>query len=133
MPLDNYRQIGAFCCRRLVAVVVHYPYGPPRRNATQAPPFGMNQQQVASEDNPYQAMQARLDLASARLGLDPNLIAILRTCEREITISMPVVMDDGSVQVFEGFRVQHSTSRGPAKGGIRFALNVNRDEVRALA
>jgi glutamate dehydrogenase (NAD(P)+) len=90
-------------------------------------------QPVASEDNPYAAMQARLDLAAARLGLEPNLIAILRTCEREITISMPVVLDDGSVQVFEGFRVQHSTSRGPAKGGIRFALNVNRDEVRALA
>jgi len=90
-------------------------------------------QQVASEDNPYQAMQARLDLAAARLGLEPNLISILRTCEREITISMPVVMDDGSVEVFEGFRVQHSTARGPAKGGIRFATNVNRDEVRALA
>jgi len=89
--------------------------------------------QVASEDNPYQAMQARLDLAAERLGLEPNLIAILRTCEREITISMPVVMDDGSVEVFEGYRVQHSTSRGPAKGGIRFAMNVNRDEVRALA
>ena len=89
--------------------------------------------QVASEDNPYQAMQARLDLASERLGLEPNLISILRTCEREITISMPVVMDDGSVEVFEGFRVQHSTSRGPAKGGIRFAMNVNREEVRALA
>ena len=73
--------------------------------------------QVASEDNPYQAMQARLDLAAERLGLEPNLISILRTCEREITISMPVVMDDGSVEVFEGFRVQHSTSRGPAKGG----------------
>lgn len=78
-------------------------------------------------------MQARLDLAAERLGLEPNLISILRTCEREITISMPVVMDDGSVEVFEGFRVQHSTSRGPAKGGIRFAMNVNRDEVRALA
>ena len=78
-------------------------------------------------------MQARLDLAAARLGLEPNVIAILRACEREITISMPVVMDDGSVQVFEGYRVQHSTSRGPAKGGIRYAPNVNRDEVRALA
>jgi glutamate dehydrogenase (NAD(P)+) len=90
-------------------------------------------QPVASEENPFQAMQARLDLAAARLGLEPNVIAILRSCEREITISMPVVMDDGSVQVFEGYRVQHCTSRGPAKGGIRYAPNVNRDEVRALA
>jgi glutamate dehydrogenase (NAD(P)+) len=78
-------------------------------------------------------MEARFDLAAARLGLEPNVIAILRACEREITVSIPVVMDDGSVRVFEGYRVQHSTSRGPAKGGIRYAPNVNRDEVRALA
>ncbi|MBL8754559.1 MAG: Glu/Leu/Phe/Val dehydrogenase, partial [Planctomycetes bacterium] len=90
-------------------------------------------QPVSSEENPFQAMQARLDLAAARLGLEPNVIAILRSCEREITISIPVVMDDGAVQVFEGYRVQHCTSRGPAKGGIRYAPNVNRDEVRALA
>lgn len=90
-------------------------------------------QHVSSEDNPFDAMQARFDLAAARLGLEPNLLGILRSCEREITISIPVVLDDGSVQVFEGYRVQHSTARGPAKGGIRYASNVNRDEVRALA
>ncbi len=90
-------------------------------------------QHVPSEDNPFEAMQARFDLAAVRLGLDPNLLGILRSCEREITISIPVVMDDGSVTVFEGYRVQHSTARGPAKGGIRYASNVSRDEVRALA
>jgi glutamate dehydrogenase (NAD(P)+) len=90
-------------------------------------------QHVSSEDNPFDAMQTRFDLAAARLGLEPNLLGILRSCEREITISIPVVLDDGSVQVFEGYRVQHSTARGPAKGGIRYASNVNRDEVRALA
>jgi glutamate dehydrogenase (NAD(P)+) len=90
-------------------------------------------QHVANEENPFEAMQARFDLAAARLGLEPNVIAILRACEREITVSIPVVMDDGAVKVFEGYRVQHSTSRGPAKGGIRYAPNVNRDEVRALA
>ncbi len=90
-------------------------------------------QHVSSEDNPFDAMQARFDLAAARLGLEPNLLGILRSCEREITISIPVVLDDGSVKVFEGYRVQHSTARGPAKGGIRYASNVNRDEVRALA
>ena len=90
-------------------------------------------QQVSGEENPFEAMQARFDLAADRLGLDPNLFGILRCCEREIHISIPVVMDDGSVSVFEGYRVQHSTARGPAKGGIRFAANVNRDEVRALA
>jgi len=88
---------------------------------------------VTGEENPFEAMQARLDLAAARLGLEPNVIAILRACEREIMISIPVVMDDGSMRVFEGYRVHHSTSRGPAKGGIRYAPNVNRDEVRALA
>lgn len=93
----------------------------------------MNQQHVSSEDNPFDAMQARFDLAAVRLGLDPNLLGILRSCEREITISIPVVMDDGAVQIFEGYRVQHSTARGPAKGGIRYATNVSRDEVRALA
>lgn len=90
-------------------------------------------QHVSNEENPFEAMQARLNLAADRLGLDPNLVAVLRTCEREITISIPVVMNDGSVNVFEGYRVQHSTARGPAKGGIRYAPNVNRDEVRALA
>lgn len=89
--------------------------------------------QVPSEDNPFEAMQARFDQAAERLGLEPNLRAILRSCEREIHISIPVVMDDGAVTVFEGYRVQHSTARGPAKGGIRYATNVNRDEVRALA
>src|SRR5688500_19206560 len=90
-------------------------------------------QQVHGEENPFDAMQARLDLAAGKLGLEPNLLAVLRTCEREITISIPVVMDDGSVTVFKGYRVQHSTARGPAKGGIRYAPNVNLDEVRALA
>lgn len=90
-------------------------------------------QQVSTEENPFEAMQTRFDLAAARLGLEPNIVAVLRCCEREITISIPVVMDDGSVKVFEGYRVQHCTSRGPAKGGIRYASNVNRDEVRALA
>jgi glutamate dehydrogenase (NAD(P)+) len=90
-------------------------------------------QPVHGEENPFEAMQARFDLAAAKLGLEPNLLQILRTCEREIKISIPVVMDDGSVTVFEGYRVQHSTARGPAKGGIRYAPNVNSDEVRALA
>jgi hypothetical protein len=53
-------------------------------------------QHVSSEDNPFDAMQARFDLAAARLGLEPNLLGILRSCEREITISIPVVLDDGS-------------------------------------
>ncbi len=93
----------------------------------------MNPNQVLGEENPFEAMHARFDLAAAKLGLDPGLYNILKTPDREMTVAIPVYMDDGTLQVFTGYRVQHSTSRGPAKGGIRFAPNVNLDEVRALA
>ncbi|GAB4141900.1 MAG: Glu/Leu/Phe/Val dehydrogenase [Planctomycetota bacterium] len=93
----------------------------------------MNPEQAIGEENPFEAMQARFDQAAQRLGLETNLMRILRSTEREITVSVPVVMDDGAVQVFTGYRVQHSTARGPAKGGIRYAPNVSLDEVRALA
>jgi glutamate dehydrogenase (NAD(P)+) len=93
----------------------------------------MNPQQVLGEENPFEAMHARFDLAANRLGLEPGLYQILRTPDREITVAIPVVMDDGSINVFTGYRVQHSLARGPAKGGIRFAPNVTLDEVRALA
>ncbi len=93
----------------------------------------MNPQQVLGEENPFEAMHARFDLAAAKLGLEPGLYQILRTPDREITVAVPTVMDDGSISVFTGYRVQHSLARGPAKGGIRFAPNVNLDEVRALA
>jgi glutamate dehydrogenase (NAD(P)+) len=78
-------------------------------------------------------MSARFDLAASKLGLEPGLYQVLRIPDREITVAIPVVMDDGSLQVFTGYRVQHSLARGPAKGGIRYAPNVNLDEVRALA
>ncbi len=93
----------------------------------------MNPKQVSSEENPFEAMHARFDLAAGKLGLEPGLYQILRKPDREITVALPVVMDDGSLQVFTGYRVQHSLARGPAKGGIRYAPNVDLDEVRALA
>ncbi len=93
----------------------------------------MNPNQVLGEENPFEAMHARFDLAATKLGLEPGLYKILRTPDRELTTAIPVMMDDGTVEVFTGYRVQHSTARGPAKGGIRFATNVNIDEVRALA
>ena len=93
----------------------------------------MNPEQVLGEQNPFEAMHARFDLAATKLGLDQGLYRVLRTPDRELTVAIPVYMDDGTLQVFTGYRVQHSTSRGPAKGGIRFAPNVNLDEVRALA
>jgi glutamate dehydrogenase (NAD(P)+) len=93
----------------------------------------MNHSKAPTEENPFEAMHARFDLAAGKLGLEPGLYQILRTPDREITVAIPVVMDDGSLQVFTGYRVQHSLARGPAKGGIRYAPNVEIDEVRALA
>ena len=93
----------------------------------------MNPEQVLGEQNPFEAMHARFDLAATKLGLDQGLYRVLRTPDRELTVAIPVYMDDGTLQVFTGYRVQHSTSRGPAKGGIRFDMNVTLDEVTALA
>jgi len=81
----------------------------------------------------YENMAARFDLAAAKLGLDEGLQKVLRSPNKEITIYIPVVMDSGSIEVFVGYRVQHSVVRGPGKGGIRFAPDVTLDEVRALA
>lgn len=83
--------------------------------------------------NPYDNVLKVVDNAASILGYEENDYATLRYPERELKVSMPVVMDDGSVKVFEGFRVQHSTVRGPAKGGVRFHPAVNHDEVKALA
>ena len=78
-------------------------------------------------------MLDRLDDAAALIGLDPDVHRILRACERTLEVSVPVRMDDGSVEVFTGWRVHHDTTRGPGKGGIRFHPDVDADEVRALA
>jgi glutamate dehydrogenase (NAD(P)+) len=85
------------------------------------------------EDNPFESMMQRFDEAAARLNLDPNIYKILRWPNREITIYIPVMMDDGNYQVFTAYRVQHNFARGPAKGGVRYSPDVNLDEVRALA
>ncbi len=86
-----------------------------------------------NERNPWLAAAARFDEAARRLRLDDGMQKILRTPAREITVHIPVQLDDGRIEVFEGYRVQHSVVRGPAKGGIRFAPDVTLDEVRALA
>lgn len=83
--------------------------------------------------NPYQNMLGILDAAAAKLGLEKNDYITARTPERELVVSVPVVMDDGHTEVFEGYRVQHSSSRGPCKGGIRFHPDSDIDEVKALA
>ena len=86
-----------------------------------------------NEENPFEAMMSRFDRAAALLDLDPGIYQVLRHPEKQITISIPIMMDNGEVRVFTGHRVLYNTSRGPAKGGIRFDLNVTLDEVTALA
>jgi glutamate dehydrogenase (NAD(P)+) len=85
------------------------------------------------EKNPFEAMSERFDRAAQLLGLDPDLYSVMRVPSREIKVYIPVRMDSGHIEVFEGFRVQHNFARGPAKGGIRYAPDVTLDEVKALA
>ncbi len=85
------------------------------------------------EDNPFESMMERFDEAAKLLNLDPNIYTILRWPNREITVYLPVMMDDGNYQVFTGYRVQHNSARGPGKGGVRYSPDVSLDEVRALA
>lgn len=88
---------------------------------------------VIREENPFESMMSRFDDAAKLLDLDPDLYKVLRVPNREITIYIPVYMEDGRIEVFTGYRVQHNFARGPAKGGIRYAPDVTLDEVRALA
>ncbi|MCE5199548.1 MAG: Glu/Leu/Phe/Val dehydrogenase [Armatimonadota bacterium] len=93
----------------------------------------MTKQSVADKANPFEIAQAQLDKAAAKLGLDPAVHAVLREPLRELHVTLPVKMDDGSVKVFKGFRVQYNDARGPNKGGIRFHPEETIDTVRALA
>ena len=84
-------------------------------------------------ENPFESMMSRFDVAAQILGLDPATYNVLKTPSRQVIVSLPITMDNGQVRVFEGYRVIHSNILGPAKGGIRYALDVNIDEVKALA
>src|SRR5580700_3812819 len=86
-----------------------------------------------NEFNPRESAEARFDEAAKRLGLDDGMQKVLRSPAREIIVHIPVMLDDGRLEVFTGYRVQHSIARGPGKGGIRYAPDVTLDEVRALA
>ncbi|HYM52610.1 MAG TPA: Glu/Leu/Phe/Val dehydrogenase, partial [Candidatus Dormibacteraeota bacterium] len=88
---------------------------------------------VAEAPNIWGVAQSQFDHAAEQLDLDPGLRRVLREPKRELTVNFPVTMDDGHVEVFTGYRVQHNLSRGPAKGGIRYHQDVTLDEVRALA
>src|SRR5213075_489161 len=83
--------------------------------------------------NPYEMAVAQFDEAAERLGLSQAMRAILRKTKRELIVNFRVRMDNGDVEMFTGYRVQHNINRGPAKGGIRFSPEVSLDEVRALA
>jgi glutamate dehydrogenase (NAD(P)+) len=85
------------------------------------------------EFNPWKNAAIRFETAAKKLGLDDGMRKVLKSPARELTVSIPVLLDDGRVEVFTGYRVQHSIARGPAKGGIRYAPDVTLDEVRALA
>ena len=93
----------------------------------------MTTENVAATINPWAVAQQQFDLAAERLNLDDAMRRVLREPRRELTVHFPVKMDDGSVEVFTGYRVQHNLGRGPAKGGIRYHQDVTLDEVKALA
>ncbi|GIV26853.1 MAG: glutamate dehydrogenase [Bacteroidia bacterium] len=86
-----------------------------------------------AHESMYEAVLARLNVAAQLINLPETVTKVLRYPQKEVKVSLPVMMDDGKVQVFEGYRVVHSTHLGPSKGGIRYAMDVNDDEVRALA
>ena len=83
--------------------------------------------------NPFEMAKKQIDIVAEVMDLDPNILKLLKRVERSLIVSIPIMMDDGTLKVFEGYRVHHSTIRGPGKGGLRFSLGVNLDEVKALA
>src|SRR5260221_13493007 len=88
---------------------------------------------LEQEINPWEAQSARFNLAAQKLNLDEGIVKILSYPTRELIVHIPVSMDNGKLEVFTGYRVQHSIARGPAKGGVRYSPDVSLDEVRALA
>lgn len=89
--------------------------------------------QAAEDLNPFRIAMQQFDAAAEKLNLAPGMREVLRSPRRALTLSLPIKMDDGTIKVFQGFRVQHNNSRGPCKGGIRYHPNVTFDEVQALA
>lgn len=88
---------------------------------------------IKDKENPLESMMERFNIAAEKLGLSEEVYNVLKNPAKQVIVSLPITMDNGKIQVFEGIRVIHSNILGPAKGGIRFAMDVNIDEVRALA
>ena len=95
--------------------------------------IGRDKDTFLGEENPFEAMMARFDHAAQLLSLDPGLYRVLRQPEKQLIVSVPIQRDNGEIDVYTGYRVIHNSSRGPAKGGIRFDKHVTLDEVKALA
>jgi glutamate dehydrogenase/leucine dehydrogenase len=91
----------------------------------------MSEAAVASHlrENPFELAQAQLRRVGEVFAIDPNLIRVLSQCKKAVEVSIPVSMDDGSIEVFAGYRVTHNIARGPSKGGIRYHQDVTLDEV----
>jgi glutamate dehydrogenase (NAD(P)+) len=83
--------------------------------------------------NPYESAKKKIDIAAELINLHPNTLEYLKKTERALVVSIPIMMDDGSLEIFEGFRVHHSTLLGPGKGGVRYSPFVTLDEMKALA
>jgi len=88
---------------------------------------------IKDKENPFESMMSRFHIAAQHLGLDDEVYNVLKSPEKQVIVSLPVTMDDGSIKVFEGYRVIHSNILGPSKGGVRYDMDVHLDEVKALA
>lgn len=88
---------------------------------------------IKDKENPFESMMLRFNIAAQHLGLNNEVYNVLKSPDKQVIVSLPITMDDGSIQVFEGYRVIHSNILGPSKGGIRYDENVHLDEVKALA
>lgn len=88
---------------------------------------------IKDKRNPFESMMSRFHIAAHHLGLDDEVYNVLKSPTKQVIVSLPVTMDNGSIRVFEGYRVIHSNILGPSKGGIRYDMDVNLDEVKALA
>lgn len=88
---------------------------------------------IKDKENPFESMMSRFQIAAEHLGLNEEIYNVLKSPVKQVIVSLPVTMDNGSIQVFEGYRVIHSNILGPSKGGVRFDMDVHLDEVKALA
>ncbi len=88
---------------------------------------------IKDKENPFESMMFRFSIAAQKLGLNDEIYNVLKSPDKQVIVSIPITMDDGSIRVFEGYRVIHSNILGPSKGGVRYDLNVTLDEIKALA